>query len=114
MKLKDLLEQWSQLEPDRCIFSVESENEEAWYTVVFDTGKAHIEFMRATQEDHALLQSAVQKMVEMRGWMWSILYSSHRTYRAGIKIEGRYISETAPYPAYALLAAYIKALEAIV
>ena len=110
-RLSDLLERWSRLEPDRCQFSRDLEFEEPWYTVIFDTGRAHIEFKKATQEDHALLQAAVQKTIEARGWLWSVLYSSKGVYRAGVKIAERYISETAKFPAYALLAAYLKALE---
>lgn len=111
MKLADLLGKWSMLEPDRCQYSSDEELDEPWYTILFYSGKAHIEYKRATQEDHALLQAAVQKTVESKGWYWSILFSSNGVYRAGVKIAERYISETARYPAYALLAAYLKALE---
>ncbi len=111
MKLADLLGKWSLLEPDRCQYTVDDELDEPWYTILFQSGKAHIEYKRATQEDHALLQAAIQKTVESKGWYWSILYSSKGVYRAGVKIAERYISETARYPAYALLAAYLKALE---
>lgn len=111
MKLADLLGKWSLLEPDRCQYTSDPEIEEPWYTILFPSGKAHIEFKRATQEDHALLQAAIQKTVESKNWLWSILYSSQGVYRAGVKISERYISETAKYPAHALLAAYLKALE---
>ncbi len=111
MKLADLLGKWSLLEPDRCQFTSDPDSGDPWYTILFQTGKAHIEFKRATQEDHALLQATVQKTVESKGWLWSVLYSSKGVYRAGVKIAERYISETARYPAYALLAAYLKALE---
>ena len=111
MKLDELLKWWSTLEPDRCQYSQGLESEEPWYTVSFDTGRAHIEFKRATQEDHALLQAAVQKTVESKGWLWSVLYSSKGVYRAGVKIAERYVSETGRFPAYALLAAYLKALQ---
>ena len=111
MKLEDLLGKWSLLEPDRCQFTSDPEIDEPWYTILFQSGKAHIEFKQATQEDHALLQAAIQKTVESKGWLWSILYSSKGVYRAGVKIAERYISETARFPAYALLAAYLKAIE---
>ena len=111
MKLADLLGKWSLLEPDRCQYSSDPDIEEPWYTILFQSGKAHIEFKRATQEDHALLQAAIQKTVESKNWLWSILYSSQGVYRAGVKISERYISETARFPAHALLAAYLKALE---
>lgn len=111
MKLADLLGKWSLLEPERCQFTSDPDSDDPWYTILFQTGKAHIEFKRATQEDHALLQATVQKTVESKGWLWSVLYSSKGVYRAGVKIAERYISETARYPAYALLAAYLKALE---
>ncbi len=111
MKLADLLGKWSLLEPDRCQYTSETDIDEPWYTIYFHSGKAHIEFKQATQEDHALLQSAVQKTVEAKGWLWSVLYSSKGVYRAGVKIAERYISETAKYPAYALLAAYLRAIE---
>ena len=111
MKLADLLGKWSLLEPDRCQYTSDSDIEEPWYTITLQSGKAHIEYKRATQEDHALLQAAVQKNVESKNWLWSILYSSKGVYRAGVKISERYISETARYPAHALLAAYLKALE---
>lgn len=111
MKLEDLLGKWSLLEPDRCQFTSDPEIDEPWYTILFQKGKAHIEFKQATQEDHALLQAAIQKTVESKGWLWSILYSSKGVYRAGVKIAERYISETARFPAYALLAAYLKAIE---
>jgi hypothetical protein len=111
MTLAALLKRWALLEPRRCQFTNDSEFEESWYTIFFDSGKAHIEYKRATQEDHALLQAAVQKTIEQKGWLWSILLSSKGIYRAGVKVSERYISETAQYPAYALLAAYIKALE---
>ncbi|MEM8488701.1 MAG: hypothetical protein AAF564_24355 [Bacteroidota bacterium] len=111
MKLADLLGKWSLLEPERCQFTSDPDSGDPWYTILFQTGKAHIEFKRATQEDHALLQATVQKTVESKGWLWSVLYSSKGVYRAGVKIAERYISETARYPAYALLAAYLKALE---
>ncbi|MFK7845258.1 MAG: hypothetical protein AB8G77_08150 [Rhodothermales bacterium] len=111
MKLADLLGKWSLLEPDRCQYTSDPDFDEPWYTIFFQNGKAHIEFKRATQEDHALLQAAIQKTVESKGWLWSILYSSKGVYRAGVKIAERYISETAHYPAYALLAAYLKAIQ---
>lgn len=111
MNLADLLGKWSLLEPDRCQYSKDPDFDEAWYTIHFQSGKAHIEFKRATQEDHALLQATVQKTIESKGWLWSVLYSSKAVYRAGVKIEERYISETARFPAYALLAAYLKALQ---
>ncbi len=111
MKLADLLKQWALLEPNRCQFTNDVEFEEPWYTIFFDTGKAHIEYKRATQEDHALLQVAVQKTIEQKGGLWSLMFSEKGIYRAGVKISERYISETARFPAYALLAAYLKALE---
>ena len=111
LNLGDLLKWWSILEPDRCQYSEDQDFEEPWYTVIFETGKAHIEFKRATQEDHALLQAAVQKAIEAKGWMWSVLHSSRGIYRAGVKIAERYVSETARFPAYALLASYCRALD---
>ncbi len=111
MKLEDLLRKWSELEPYRCELSSGLETDEDWYTVSFDTGKAYVEYKKATQEDHALLQAIVQKTVESRGWLWSLLFSSKGVYRAGVRISERYISETARFPAYALLAAYLKAIE---
>lgn len=111
MKLADLLNRWATIEPQKCQFTKDVEFEEPWYTIIFNSGKAHIEYKRATQEDHALLQAAVQKTIEQKGWLWSLLYSEKGIYRAGVKISERYISETARFPAYALLAAYLKALE---
>ncbi len=111
MKLEHLLDRWAQLEPNRCQYTEEHDFEEPWYTIVFESGRAHIEYRNATQEDHALLQAVIQKTIESRNWLWSVLYSSKGVYRAGVKIAERYISETARFPAYALLAAYLKALE---
>lgn len=111
MKLGDLLHWWSTLEPERCEFSNELDFEEPWYTVSFNTGRAHIEFKKATQEDHALLQAAVQQIIESKGWYWSVLFSSKGVYRAGVKVSERYVSETARFPAHALLASYLKAVE---
>ena len=111
MKLEELLRKWSELEPYRCEYSEGSDIEESWYTISLDHGKAFVEYQNATQEDHALLQAIVQKTIEKKGWLWSILFSSKGVYRAGVKIADGYVSETARFPAYALLAAYLKAVE---
>lgn len=111
LKLEDLLGKWAILEPERCQYSQDEMEGNPWYTINFQRGKAHIEYKQATQEDHALLQAAVQKTIESKGWLWSVIFSAKGVYRAGVKIAERYISETARYPAYALLAAYLKALE---
>ena len=110
-KLDELLDWWAAVEPERCQYSEDLEFEEPWYTISFETGRVHIEFKKATQEDHALLQASVQKTVESKGWFWSILHASKGVYRAGVKISERYVSETGRFPAHALLAAYLKALE---
>ena len=111
MTLKQLLQRWSELEPERCQYTEEKGDESPWYTINLDRGRAHIEYHRATQEDHALLQAIVQKVIESQGWGWSILFSAKSVYRAGVKVTESYISETARFSAYALLAAYLKALE---
>ena len=111
MKLEELLRKWSKLEPYLCEYSTGQDVNESWYTISFASGKAYVEYKNATQEDHALLQALVQKIIERRGWLWSILFSSKGVYRAGVKISERYISETERFPAYALLAAYLKAVE---
>ena len=111
MKLEELLRKWSKLEPYRCEFSRGHEQGESWFTISLDSGKAYVEYQKATQEDHALLQAIVQKTIEKRGWLWSILFSAKGVYRAGVKISERYISETHRFPAHALLAAYLKAIE---
>jgi len=111
MKLEELLRRWSKLEPFLCEFSQGEQKEESWYTISLGHGKAFVEYQRTTQEDHALLQAVVQKIIEDKGWLWSILFSSKGVYRAGVKISERYVSQKARFPAYALLAAYLKAVE---
>ena len=108
-----MLRRWSKLEPNLCEFSEGLAVDESWFTISIGQGKAFVEYRRATQEDHALLQAVVQKTIEGKGWLWSILYSSKGVYRAGVKISDGYVSETARYPAYALLAAYLKAVESL-
>lgn len=112
--MRELLERWAELEPAWC--NVDGERA----SVMTDVG-APLERPRFTAQFHRLGQyephilAAVIEAITARGWSWEIRGSGCPASARVTAAEGTYrciADEPTDPPAFPLLAAYLKALEA--
>lgn len=116
--IKGLLEKWSQLEPQLCRQDIDTD-EFDYSEVIYHVNNTPVYSTQYPEnyypdKDHSLarIQWAVQQAIIEKGWYFNI-WQNYNEYRAetGPKMPSPFFSKS-DNPAEALLAAYLKTLEA--
>jgi hypothetical protein len=117
--MKELLERWSRLEPDRCRWGDDSYRE--WYSALYDGDDEEAWF--DGKPNLPYLQAAVQEAITARGWAWEVGYYTGRdpfyvgfvdaSPQAHALEDYKHHDSYGDNPALSLLAAYLQALEGL-
>lgn len=106
--MKDLLQEWAELEPSRCKFEAWADNYGHW--VQQDIITVWVGPRASGGYKVEIIQHAVQQAIEARGWVWSLVMQ-HTGSKYLASARGR-LGRSDDSPAHALLSAYLQAIKA--
>ena len=116
--MKELLERWSELEPERCIRNTASTAHHYGctgpYMVLIDSKFYCLEYGLDTRCMQAIIQGAVQQAIEARGWGFSCGYNTQFKHYWGFVVATHcdHTEDSQKSTVDALLSAYLKMLRA--